>query len=208
MPPKSLRSLLLVVAMVLCGRASLADHYVVPTGSMMPSVKIGDRLIVNKLAYGLRIPFTHVYVVETGQPRVGDVVVLDSPTDGNVLLKRVVAVPGDTVEISSGTILLNGTAMPLGFDGNNLLENLDGLSHPVLLTHGGGPDLGPVTLKANEYLLVGDNRGDSYDGRFWGFVPRQRMLGRAMGIYLSNSRPTWRSFDRAHVPTSPSSRPR
>jgi len=95
---KQALSLAGLVLVVLAARSSLADHYTVPSGSMRPTVEVGDRILVDKLAYGLRLPFSNWYLAEFDGPRAGDVIVFESPEDGTVLLKRVAAVPGDRVE--------------------------------------------------------------------------------------------------------------
>ena len=171
------------VGALLVVRASFADHYTVPSGSMEPSVMTGDRLVVNKAAYGLRLPFTNTYVVRRDAPRRGDVVVLDAPDTGDVLLKRVAAVPGDTVSVRGGHITVDGAAAPVERNGGRLVERLDGRSHEVRLTSGGGPAFGPITLPPDLFLLLGDNRGDSRDGRSFGLVERSAILGRAIGVY-------------------------
>lgn len=99
---KDLSALGLFILTTFAARASLADHYIVPSGSMKPTVQIGDRILVNKLAYGLRVPFTTHYLIEGSDPQSGDVVILKSPEDGTILLKRVVGVPGDPVTMNDG----------------------------------------------------------------------------------------------------------
>ena len=153
LPPlvREAAQLLLLVAVVLTGRASLADQYVVPTGSMAPTVQVGDRVLVSKLAYGLRVPLTERYVARFAPPARGDVVVLVSPENGMVLLKRVAAVPGDRVD----------------FDG------------------------GEVTVPPDQFLVLGDNRGNSHDGRAFGLVAGCAILGRAEGVFWRDGTPTW-----------------
>lgn len=204
-----------LVFAVLSARSSLADHYYVPTGSMLPTVEEGDHLVVNKLAYGLRIPFTTTYALEWSDPAPGDVVVLESPENGNVLLKRVIATPGQTVAVRGGRLVIDGTPVPVeGTPPLQLSESLGGVEHPIWLTHNGGGDwptqpiashlreqrgveldLVPATdggwaarLRPNQYLVMGDNRGDSADGRGFGPVGREVILGRGIAIY-------WRSRD-------------
>ncbi len=164
-------------------RASLADHYQVPSGSMEPTVAVGDHVLVNKAAYGLRVPFTEHYLGGARVPTRGDVVVLDSPESGIVLLKRVVAVEGDRVEVRDGRVALNGQEVPMapapGADAP-VLERLDRGPHPVALSAGGGPDLGPVVVPPGKLLVLGDNRGMSHDGRSFGWVSKEAVLGRAL----------------------------
>lgn len=172
-------SLVAFLAIALTARASLADHYVVPTGSMIPTVREGDRVIVSKAAYGLRVPLSHAWVARWSEPKRGDVVVLESPTDGVILLKRVVALPGDTVEVQGGHLILNGKRVKA----NDKEETLDGKAHALSLDSGGGPDFGPKKVPPNSVLVMGDNRGNSRDGRMFGFVDMDTVLGRAVAVY-------------------------
>lgn len=180
-----------IALVVFSARSSFADHYVVPSGSMLPTVELGDRIFVDKLAYGLRVPFTRRYLLELGAPERGDVVVLASPVDGVTLLKRVVALPGDRVEVRAGRVLINGSAAPVEPDGSGLREVLGDGAHGVRLTHGGGPDLAPVTVPEARYLVLGDNRGESADGRYFGLVEKDRLRGRAVAIYWRAGGFTW-----------------
>jgi signal peptidase I len=190
-----------VVALA-AARSSLADHYHVPTGSMIPTVEIGDRVLVNKLAYGLRVPFTGGSLFRLAGPARGDVVVLESPEDGVTLLKRVVAVPGDTVEVHGGQLRINGTPVPVehevsaaqGGDGDRLIERLGTHPHRLRITRGGGYDYPPTQVGADEYLVMGDNRGDSHDGRAFGLVHRQAIFGRALSVWLRGGRLTWQGL--------------
>ncbi|MEZ4300151.1 MAG: signal peptidase I [Polyangiaceae bacterium] len=187
---KDLISIASAAAVVLVGRSSLADHYHVPTGSMLPTVVENDHILVNKAAYGLRLPFTHVRIAELGGPERGDVVVLESPESGIVLLKRVVALPGDMVAVEDGHVVLNGHPVLVEHKATGLFEEL-GQGHGLRLDDGGGPDFGPVKVPAGHYLVLGDNRGNSRDGRYFGFVKREAILGRAVGILARHSKLTW-----------------
>lgn len=178
------------VLVVLTARSSLADHYVVPSGSMLPTVRLDDRILVDKTAFGLRVPFTHRYVTGHGPAR-GDVVVLNSPDDGIILLKRVVAEPGDKVEVRQGKIMLNGSPVPVAGDPSHLQETLGQHVHPLALEPDGGPDFGPEIVPPGRYLVMGDNRGNSRDGRYFGWVDRDEILGRAVGVYWRDGHPTW-----------------
>jgi signal peptidase I len=178
------------VAAMLAARSSLADHYTVPTGSMIPTVAIDDRVVVNKLAYGLRVPFSDLTIARWSGPRRGDVIVLTSPEDGHtVLLKRVVAGPGDEVLVRGGRVWLAGVPVPLQGDTDAPTEHL-GRPHVV---QPGGPDFGPRRLGPDEYLVMGDNRRNSHDGRDFGLVSRSAVLGRAVAVYWRGG-PVWRSL--------------
>ncbi len=191
---RELSSLAALAAIVLAARASIADHYVVPTGSMKPTVQVDDRVVVNKLAFGLRVPFTNTYLFSFSDPQPGQVVVLDSPTEEVVLLKRVVAGPGDLVEVREGVVRLNGQPARIHRHNNSLREDLLGIDHQVSLDYGGGPDFGPLLLPPDQYLVMGDNRGKSLDGRSFGLVSRAAILGRAVAIYFSDSALKWENL--------------
>jgi len=150
---------------------------------MQPTVEISDRIIVNKAAYGLRVPFTSTYATHFDGPKIGDVVVLRSPEDGDILLKRVVAIPGTTVEVRDGHVRLDDQPAQIEQHGERWIEDLAGTLHDVRLTHGGGPDFGPTTIPRGRYLVMGDNRGDSHDGRSFGLVERDAIVGRAIAVY-------------------------
>lgn len=183
---------LVAAAVVLVARSSFADHYVVPSGSMEPTVEVGDQVCVSKIAYGLRVPASHAYVVHGSAPARGDVVVLASPTDGEVLLKRVVAVPGDVVEVDAGHVTIDGVPAPVTEKDGGLVEQLGGRAHPLGAEYGGGPDFGPTRVPADRFLVLGDNRGNSRDGRFFGWVDRDAILGRALAVCLRDGMPVWR----------------
>jgi signal peptidase I len=163
------------VAVSFAVRASFADHYRVPSGSMEPTVHVDDHVLVVKAAYGLRLPLTTTYVARFDEPARGDVVVLEG--DGPVvLLKRVVAVHGDVVEVKDGRVFIDGVPVD---------------EKSVRLDLGGGPDFGPVRVPDDELLVLGDNRGNSRDGRTFGFVDRNRILGRAVAVVTRNGRMTY-----------------
>jgi signal peptidase I len=158
---------------------------------MLPTIHTGDRILVNKLAYGFRLPFTHTFLLETANPSPGDVVVLIAPDGTTVLLKRVIAGPGDTVAIREGRVWLNGQPLAIQESPLGLTEVMGSKPHPVRLTHGGGPDYGPLTLPEGRYLVVGDNRGDSRDGRIFGLVERNAIFGRALGCFFRDGSVGW-----------------
>ncbi len=180
-------SLLAFLSVALTARASLADHYVVPTGSMIPTVQEGDRVFVSKAAYGLRFPMSRTWLLRWGEPHRGDVVVLESPVEDVILLKRVVALPGDTVAVRGGKLILNGERV----DTTDDKETLDGKAHALSLASGGGPDFGPSEVPQGKVLVMGDNRGNSRDGRMFGFVDEDSVLGKAVAVYSRDSSLTW-----------------
>jgi signal peptidase I len=192
--PRDLLTVATLATVLLGARASLADHYTVPSGSMEPTVAVGDQVCVNKLAYGLRLPASQVYVLHRAAPARGDVVVLDSPVDGKVLLKRVVAVPGDLVAVVDGRPVINGAAVPEHAEDGGLVEELGDHPHQVGTGFGGGPDLAPARVPEGRFLVLGDNRGNSQDGRFFGWVSGDTILGRAEAVCLHDGRPVWTSL--------------
>lgn len=183
-------TLAVVIGLVLVARSTFADHYKVPSGSMIPSVEIGDRVIVNKAAYGLRLPLSRTWLTDVGMPERGDVVVLRSPENGIVLLKRVVAIGGDQVQVRHGRLTLNGDAAPI--EGRR--EWLGDKSHPIRVGHG-GPDYGPTVIPEGQLLVMGDNRGDSHDGRSFGLVTVDSVLGRAEAVYFRDGSLRWIDLD-------------
>jgi signal peptidase I len=174
-----LRFLLMVLA-IFAARSSLADHYYVPSGSMEYTLLAGDRVAVSKLAYGLRLPFTDVEVVAGEPVGRGDVVIFDSPRDGTRLIKRVVAVGGDTVSLIDGRLSIDG--WPLAGDVGSV-EVYGDVVATLNLEHGGGPDLEGASIPAGMVLAIGDHRGRSLDGRYFGLVPESAIYGKALAVY-------------------------
>lgn len=162
-------------------RTTLANHYTVPSGSMQPTLQPGDRVAVNMLAYGLRVPFTDIELIDRGEPHAGDIVVFKSPKDGTRLIKRVVAVGGDTVSLVDGHLSIDG--VPLARDAAGEIENFAAHVAHLDLHDGGGPDIAPFTVPAGMALVLGDHRGNSLDGRFFGLVPTATLYGRAEAVF-------------------------
>ncbi len=190
-----IRVFLLMILIVSSLRSALADWNDVPTGSMKPTIQEGDRVVVNKLAYDLKIPFTTINVFKWGNPERGDIVVLFSPIDDIRLVKRVVAVPGDNVELRDNQLFVNGklaTQSPVGDDGDSFVldENLDGHMHKIMLSSdvGAPRSYGPETVPKDHYFVLGDNRDNSNDSRFIGFIERRRIVGEAVAVAFSLDR--------------------
>jgi signal peptidase I len=184
--------LALAALVLLSARSSLADHYKVPTGSMEPTVLPGDYIFVAKAAYGLRVPFTASEVIDRGSPEPGDVVVLESPVDGTTLLKRVVAVAGERIEVKRGRLVRDGTMAPVHEEHEQLMEQLGDVLHPIEMRSGGGPDWGPKTIPPGKVLVMGDHRGNSLDGRIFGLVDEHAIRGKAKAVYLRGWSLGWR----------------
>lgn len=171
-------SIAAVLVLVTFARSSLADHYYVPSGSMEYSLMPGDRVVVDKTAYGLRIPLTKIDVVGARTPERGDVAVFDSPVDGTRLIKRVVAVGGDVVTLADGRLEINGEAL-----GDRDVERFGGREALLNLRDGGGDDIDRLEIPEGQVLVLGDHRGNSADGRYFGLIDERELFGRAVGIY-------------------------
>ena len=169
---------LLLIALMMVVRSSLADHYYVPTGSMEYSLMPGDRVVVDKRAYGLRIPLTTIDIVSGIGPERGDIVVFDSPTDGVRLIKRIAAVGGDSVSLIDGKLWVNGESL-----GDTRVEEFNGKLANLNLSDGGGPNIEGLEIPPGMALALGDHRGNSLDGRFFGLISEDELVGRAVGIY-------------------------
>ena len=199
---KEIRPLLILAVILFSIRSSLADWNDVPSGSMRPTIIEGDRIWVNKLAYDLKVPFTTWHIAEWGDPQRGDITVFFSPHDGKRLVKRVIGLPGDTVELRNNQLILNGAPVEYQPIAEEMLrdipesqragrvfadEKLPGLTHAV----GGFPaapaprTFGPTVVPPGEYFMMGDNRDDSFDSRFYGTVKREKIVGRATAVVLS-----------------------
>lgn len=170
--------ILLLIALILAARSSLADHYYVPTGSMEYSLMPGDRVVVDKRAYGFRIPLTTIDIAGDTGPQRGDIAVFDSPSDGTRLIKRIAAVGGDTVSLVDGRLRVNGQLL-----GDSGVELFGGRSAYLNLNDGGGPNIESLEVPPGMVLALGDHRGNSLDGRFFGLISEQELVGRAVGIY-------------------------
>jgi signal peptidase I len=195
------RVFVLMILIVSSLRSALADWNDVPTGSMKPTIQEGDRVVVNKLAYDLKIPFTTINVLKWGDPRRGDIVVLFSPRDGTRLVKRVVAIPGDEVEMRDNQLFVNGKLArqsPITIEATDdygpayvLDEDLAGHRHKIMLspTMGGAErTFGPENVPDNHYFVLGDNRDNSNDSRYIGSIERHRIVGEAVAVAFSFER--------------------
>jgi len=215
---REIRPLLIVAIVLFSIRSSLADWNDVPSGSMEPTILVGDRIFVDKLAYDLKVPFTTWHLAQWSSPQRGDIVVFYSPKDNTRLIKRVVGLPGDFVELQKDQLIINGKPVhysPLGADISAQLpaterqqslfatENLSGHLHAVMAIPNlpAKRDFGPVRVPEGCYFMMGDNRDNSYDSRYFGFVQRQRIVGKATAVVLSFDRkhywdPRWHRFFR------------
>jgi len=191
----------LIVVVITAFRSAVADWNDVPTGSMRPTILEGDRIVVNKLAYDLRFPFTGWQVARWDDPRRGDIVVLLSPTDGKRLVKRVVGLPGDTISTHARGLVVNGepvqySPLPVGMissisHGNDVpvlaAEHLGDALHAVMMSRRerGRHDMAQITVPPHSFFVMGDNRDFSLDSRYFGPVDRDSILGRATAVAAS-----------------------
>jgi len=184
-------------------RTAVADWNPIPSGSMRPTLLEGDVVFVNRLAFDLKVPLTDIIVAHLGEPERGDIVTFSSPKGGTRLIKRLVAVPGDTVQMRDKILVVNGRAARYESIGTaieqlspgtriralRLNERIGSSQHVVqwLRMPGGSEDdtFGPVVVPAGHYLMLGDNRDDSADSRYFGLVPRALLIGRAVAILAS-----------------------
>lgn len=198
-----LRPLAVATAIICPIKSSLADYNFVPTGSMKPTILEGDLVFVNKLAYDLKIPFTTVHLAEWSEPSRGDIVVLFSPEDGLRLVKRIVAVPGDTVELRNNVLWINdhparyspltsgviaGVSARERAAAKFATETVGKRSHAIMARPffpSPRCSFPPLTLRAGEYFVMGDNRDNSKDSRYFGVVERRLIVGKANAVIAS-----------------------
>ena len=210
-----------VLVFILClglFRTAIADWNPVPTGSMRPTILEGDVVLVNRLAYDLKLPLTNISLAHLGDPQRGDIVTFSSPKDGARLIKRLVALPGDTVELRNNQLFINAEAAvysditdvhePAGFggfvDAIRATEDYAGSRRSVqfLPMIDSKSNFGPVVVPADQFFMMGDNRDNSEDSRYIGFVPRNLLIGRAGHIVVSaDIKHNWQPrFDRTARP--------
>ena len=178
---KEVAPILFALVLVTAARSSLADHYYVPSGSMENTLFAGDRVVVDKTAYGLRIPYTKIDVIEGAHPKPGEVAVFDSPADGILLIKRIVAVGGQVVSLHDGHLVVDGVALEstTSPSSEQFGERLVALN----LADGGGPPIDHVVIPPGKLLAIGDHRGNSLDARYWGLIDERELYGRAVAVY-------------------------
>ncbi|HTY02454.1 MAG TPA: signal peptidase I [Rhodocyclaceae bacterium] len=198
-------------------RSFLVEPFKIPSGSMIPTLLVGDFILVNKYTYGIRLPVINKKVIELNSPQRGDVVVFRYPVDPSLdYIKRVVGLPGDTVEYRNKRLTINGQTMSMQPDGEFLdkeklyytprfIENLGGVEHQALIEPDAPPYVPHVLsfpqredchynaegfvckVPADHYFMMGDNRDNSQDSRVWGFVPDENLVGKAFFIWFNFS---------------------
>jgi len=204
-----------VILIVFVLRSFLVEPFKIPSGSMIPTLLIGDFILVNKFAYGIRLPVINLKIVDLGSPQRGDVMVFRFPPDPSLdYIKRVVGLPGDRIEYRDKQLTVNGRPVPRrqldDYESRERLqyfpryvETFDGADHEIILEkespgfvsrgadfrHSGNCDYNSgglaCTVPAGHYFMMGDNRDNSSDSRVWGFVPDQNIVGKAFFIWLN-----------------------
>lgn len=169
-------ALIWAVALALVLTTFVVQAFKIPSGSMLETLQIGDHLLVNKFIYGLRNPFNDDYLIRGREPQAGDVIVFRYPKDRSLdYIKRIVGVPGDTLEMRNKVLYRNGAAVQ---------EPYTQHSQPMIMIPG-RDNWGPITVPEDKFFALGDNRDDSSDSRFWGFLDRKDIRGLAWRIYWS-----------------------
>lgn len=195
------RGFILFIVLFGIFRTAIADWNPIPSGSMRPNLLEGDVVFVNRIAYDLKLPLTDIVLARLGEPKRGDIVTFFSPTDGKRLIKRLVALPGDAVEMRDKQLFINGewadyemqqvTTEPLGNGASlpalRVIERLEGNQRTVQWLSGvnNASSFGPLTIPPGQYLMLGDNRDNSADSRIIGLIPREVLIGRAERILVS-----------------------
>jgi signal peptidase I len=194
------RSFFPIFVIVLLLRSFLVEPFRIPSGSMIPTLLVGDFILVNKFTYGIRLPVLNKKVVDLGSPQRGDVVVFRYPLDPSTpFIKRIVGLPGDTVRYHNKSLFINGEPVAYVPEGTYvgvrsaaphtgatlLREQLGHVQHDVILTPGARSLNGEFQVPAGHYFVLGDNRDNSRDSRFWGFVPDENLVGKAFYIWMN-----------------------
>ncbi|HEY9050569.1 MAG TPA: signal peptidase I [Gammaproteobacteria bacterium] len=190
---KSFFPVLLIVFLL---RGFLVEPFRIPTGSMIPSLYIGDFILVNKFAYGIRLPVLNSKIIDIEDPQRGDVVVFRYPRDPSVdYIKRVIGLPGDHVAYYNKVLYVNGKPIKRKFvsqyagpgeeHANEYIEDLEGLQHAMLLTPGKSGLDAEYIVPEGHYFMMGDNRDNSNDSRYWGVVADKYLVGRAFMIWMN-----------------------
>ena len=194
------RSFFPVLLFVLVLRSFIVEPFRIPSGSMKPTLQVGDFIAVNKYTYGLRLPVLNTKIYEMGEPKRGDVMVFRYPVDQKVnFIKRVIGLPGDVIEYRNKSLFVNGELM--GKDDGELqtvldesggtvtvrhwLEDLGSVKHEVYERLTPGREVIGIRVPKGHYFMMGDNRDDSDDSRAWGFVPEENIIGKAFGVWMS-----------------------
>ena len=192
------KSYFVIIAVIFGLRSFVVEPFQIPSGSMLPTLKIGDFILVNKFDYGLRLPVLNTTIIPTTEPKRGDVVVFKYPLDPSLnYIKRLVGLPGDQIRYQNKVLTVNGepvskeflAKLPVSLNPNQepvdvFSEHLGKAQHEIYNSYRFTPHEGEWTVPAGHYFVMGDNRDNSADSRFWGFVPDENMKGRAFYVWL------------------------
>jgi len=192
---KENKSLFIFIGLMLVFRSAVADWSDVPTGSMKPTIVEGDRIFVNKMAYDIRLPFTHISLVKLAEPQTNDIIIFDSVVSDKRLVKRVIGVPGDSISMKNNKLFINGHAVNYQKSSkkhradyfHDETETINGQSHHIRANNiaSQSANFAEVSVPAGQYLVLGDNRDNSADSRVIGFVPRNEIVGRSSKVAFS-----------------------
>jgi signal peptidase I len=194
------RSLFPVILVVLLLRSFLVEPFRIPSGSMMPTLLVGDFILVNKFSYGIRLPVLNTKIIDVGEPKHGDVMVFRYPKDPSIdYIKRVIGLPGDRIAYYNKKLFINGEPMEQSQDGTYVgvgsgvsmsgarvfHEKLFDVKHDILIDEHRGTVEGEFVVPEGHYFVMGDNRDNSNDSRYWGFVPEENLVGKAFMIWMN-----------------------
>jgi signal peptidase I len=194
------RSFFPVLLLVLLLRSFLAEPFRIPSGSEKPDLLVGDFILANKFSYGIRLPVIHKKIISIGEPKRGDIIVFLWPKDTSIyFIKRVIGLPGDVITYKDKVLTINGQLAPQTLLGEQtdqeganekfqvLLkrENLLGIQHEIYLRSDELASDFSVTVPQGNYFVMGDNRDNSLDSRYWGFVPEKDLIGKALYVFFS-----------------------
>ncbi|NNE59752.1 MAG: signal peptidase I [Woeseia sp.] len=189
-----------VLLIVLVIRSFVFEPFRIPSGSMMPTLLQGDFIFVTKYSYGLRLPVIETKIVETGEPQRGDVAVFRLPSEPSVnYIKRVVGLPGDTIEYFNHQLTINGELMPLSRGGEpaQFRELLGERSHDILINNPGSrASEGVYVVPEGHYFMMGDNRDNSRDSRYINAIPETHLVGEAVRIWMHMDGLSWPRWER------------
>jgi signal peptidase I len=183
---ENVEAIVIAIILALFIRTFVVQAFKIPSGSMIPTLQIGDHILVNKFIYGVKIPFVNKTIIPYKSPKIKDIIVFQYPVEPDKdFIKRVIGCPGDVVLVKNKKVFVNGA--PLNHDPGMFTDphTISGQINPR-------DNIGPITVPAGAYFVMGDNRDNSYDSRFWGFVDESSIKGKALVIYWSwNSDGTW-----------------